>query len=152
MMDARVPQSQSQGFKIEMGWLTVCESCVTGPRTTDKGAVQNEPRLWRDRAFTREAAQSRNKREPTLFLLLSQFFTTVSSGSCQFCTTAKPSQNPVIKDGGMSRRKTEKTHNTKRYMPTNNSKKKKKGKKPEGDRQQWEEKIIFKQKCEMTSN
>ena len=109
MMDARVPQSQSQGFKIGMGWLTVCESCMTGPRTTDKGAVQNEPRLWRDRAFTREAAQSRNKREPTLFLLLSQFFTTVSSGSCQFCTTAKPSQNPVIKDGGMSRRKTEKT-------------------------------------------
>ena len=64
-----VPQSQSQGFKIGMGWLTVCESSMTGPRTTDKGAVQNEPRLWRDRALTREAAQ--RKRELTLFLLLS---------------------------------------------------------------------------------
>ena len=71
MMDAMVPQSQSQGFKIGMGWLTVFESCMTGLRTTDKGAVQNEPRLWRDRALTREAAQSRNKRELTLFLLLS---------------------------------------------------------------------------------
>ena len=29
---------------------------------------------------------------------------------------------------------------------------KKKGKNAEGDRQQWEEKMIFKQKCEMTSN
>lgn len=34
---------------------------------------------------------------------------TQSLGSCQFFTTAKPSQNPVIKAGGMYRRKTEKT-------------------------------------------
>ena len=57
-----------------------------------------------ERQSSHQRSSSKQKQKRTNSVSATQ-----SLGSCHFFTTSKPSQNPVIKDGRMYRRKTEKT-------------------------------------------